>query len=390
MDGKTRSKPRAFKFSIPHMKSPTEQIKQLLQRHKLGAGPTFDQFTRFKVEKCLSSGWVSASGSQVDMFEEISARRAGYKYSIATNSGTSAILAMLLRIRDDWPNGVVLVPEFGYAAVALAAKTLGFDVDVVDICDETLCVGPEQLVEYIDTCCELKNGHLVQKNSGSPVICLFLIHNFGIVPNQGALMQICADFEIELLIDGAESFGVLNSSVCGGCDSMTSFNGNKIVTTGGGGAIFTNSIERKNRYKQLTTSGKNFAFSNQLVHDSFGINLRMPALNAALGFYGVENIGSLVEERQQFYDELKTYLQNSDIPSLRLLIDQTKIRSWNIWAVPLVDDSKDGECIYNILRKEHIPVRLGWQRVSDAIGLKPNVEITNAARFSKEIAVMMI
>lgn len=372
------------------MKSLIEKIKQLLERHNLGASPIFDQIARSNVEESLRSGWVSASGSQVDMLEEMSARQAGYKYSIATNSGTSAILAMLLKIRDDRPDGVVLVPEFGYAAVALAAKTLRFDVDVLDICDQTLCVGPEQLAEYIDTCCEMKNGRLVQKYSGSPIICLFLVHNFGIVPNQDALMQICSDHEIELLIDGAESFGVLTSSVCGGCDSMTSFNGNKIVTTGGGGMIFTNSVERRNRYKQLTTSGKNFSISNQLVHDSFGINLRMPALNASLGFNGVKKVGSLVQVRQQFYAELKDYLQDSHPSPFRLLIDQAKIKTWNMWAVPLVDESKDGARTYNILRKENISVRLGWQRVSDAVGLKPNVEINNAARFSKEIAVMMI
>jgi perosamine synthetase len=236
------------------------------------------------VSDCIRSGWVSSLGEYVDRFEAEIARVCGASHGVAVVNGTAA-LEVALRVAGVQPGDEVLMPSLTFIATPNAVHHLGAVPHFVDSEESTLGLDPHALRRHLDQIAERRDGVTVNGRTGRRLSAIAPMHVFGHPVDMGALGSVAQDFGLSVVEDAAEALGSrLGGRPCGslGHVAALSFNGNKILTTGGGGAIVTNDPALAARAKHLTTTAKvphRWAF----VHDEIGYNYRMPNLNAALG-----------------------------------------------------------------------------------------------------------
>lgn len=288
------------------------------------------------VKECLDSSFVSSVGKFVDRFEVELAAYTGSHRAIAVANGTAALHVALQLVgvtRDD----EVLVPAFSFVATANAVAYCGAIPHFVDSEDSTLGVDPVALREYLRRITEMRGGLCVNRATGRVIRALVPMHTFGHPTDIESLLGVASEFGIALVEDAAESLG----STIGGRHMGTfgrlgtlSFNGNKTITTGGGGAILTNDPELARHAKHLTTTAKvphRWAF----VHDEVGFNYRMPNINAALGCAQLEQLPALVEAKRALY--LRYEASFRDVQGVRLMAEPEGSAS-NYWLQTLILD----------------------------------------------------
>ena len=246
--------------------------------------PDLGEREQAALSECLASGWISTAGEFVDRFERELAAYTGAGSAIATINGTSALHTALMLAgvgRDD----EVLVPALTFVATANAVRYCGAIPHFVDIDPITLGVDPERLARHLEHACEQGRSGLRNRITGRPVRALIVMHTFGHPADIDALVPICQANALALVEDAAESLG---SSARGrhtgtvGLIGALSFNGNKIVTTGGGGAVLTSDPRLAQQARHLTTTAR-IPDGWRFTHDRVGYNYRLPSLNAALG-----------------------------------------------------------------------------------------------------------
>lgn len=233
---------------------------------------------------CIRSGWVSSVGQYVDRFEEEIAAACGVAHGVAVVNGTAA-LEVAMRIVGVMPRDEVLMPSLTFIATANASHHLGAVPHFVDVEARTLGMDPVALRAYLNEIAERSDGMTVNARTGRRLAAVVPVHVFGHPVDMNGLTEVARDFDIAVVEDAAESLGSrLDGRPCGGLAraAALSFNGNKILTTGGGGAVVTDDPDFAKRAKHLTTTAKvphKWAF----YHNEIGYNYRMPNLNAALG-----------------------------------------------------------------------------------------------------------
>ena len=262
--------------------------------------PRIDGAAWSYVKDCLDSGWVSSIGEYVRWFEEKLVEATGADYAVATVSGTAALHVCMLLAgveRDD----EVLVPSFTFVASANATRYCGAHPHFVDIEPVSLGVDPIALEAYLERIAEMRGDVCFNSVTGRPIRGLLVVHCFGHPARMTELAEIAERFNIVLIEDAAEALGTTAGNRGAGCHGRAaalSFNGNKTVTTGGGGAILTNDGELAERAIHLTTTARvNDPFV--LAHDMVAFNYRMPNLNAALGCAQLEQLPDLLESKRQ-------------------------------------------------------------------------------------------
>ena len=252
------------------------------------------------VKDCLDSGWVSSVGEYVRWFEEKLVETTGAGHAIATVSGTAALHVCMLLAgvqRDD----EVLVPSLTFVASANAIRYCGGHPHFVDIEPVGLGVDPIALEAHLERIAEMRGDICFNSMTGRPIRGLLVVHCFGHPARMAELSDIAARFNIALIEDAAEALGSSAGGRSAGCHgklAALSFNGNKTVTTGGGGAILTDDAELAERAVHLTTTARvddRFV----LAHDMVAFNYRMPNLNAALGCAQLEQLPDLLESKRQ-------------------------------------------------------------------------------------------
>lgn len=233
---------------------------------------------------CIRSGWVSSVGHYVDRFEAEIAATCGTAYGVAVVNGTAA-LELALRAVGVTFGDEVLMPSLTFIATANAAHHLGAVPHFVDAEFRTLGLDPMALRTHLDEIAERRDGVTVNGRTGRRLAAVVPMHVFGHPVDMDGLVEVARDFDLALVEDAAESVGSrLGGRPCGSLARVAalSFNGNKILTTGGGGAVVTDDPDIAKRAKHLSTTAKlrhKWAFR----HDEIGYNYRMPNLNAALG-----------------------------------------------------------------------------------------------------------
>ncbi|WP_410770669.1 LegC family aminotransferase [Fontibacillus sp. BL9] len=244
------------------------------------------------VKECLDSGWVSSVGSYVDRFERDLASFTESPYAVAVVNGTAALHISLL-IAGVQPNDEVLIPSLTFVATANAVTYCGAIPHLVDISRDTLGLDPQKLSDYLREISLIKqDGFLYNRLTGRRIIAVVPMHTFGHPVDLESLLDVCEFYRLNLVEDAAESLGSYYKGKHTGTFGQIaalSFNGNKIVTTGGGGAILTNNPKWAKRAKHLTTTAKvphRWLFN----HDEAGYNYRLPNLNAALGCAQLEQL----------------------------------------------------------------------------------------------------
>jgi perosamine synthetase len=240
------------------------------------------------VKDCIDTGWVSSVGAYVDRFEAMLAEITGAAHAIAVVNGTAA-LQVCLHLAGVGPGDEVVMPSLTFVATANAVSHCGATCRFVDVDERTLGLDPARLDEHL------------ARHRDRPIRAVVVMHTFGQPADLDALAEVCARHGVVLIEDAAESLG---SSYKGrhtgnhGLLSSLSFNGNKIVTTGGGGAILTNDTALARRAKHLTTTAK-LPHPYRFDHDEVGWNYRLPNLNAALGCAQLEALAGYVESKRR-------------------------------------------------------------------------------------------
>lgn len=252
------------------------------------------------LKSCLDTGWVSTAGQFVDAFETDLAALCQTKSAVAVVNGTAA-LHVALRLVGVGAGDEVIVPALTFVATANAVAYCGAVPHFVDADPTHLGLDPIKLASYLGRITQRRDGVCINRGSGRTIRALLPVHVFGHPCDMDAINAVADTFGLAVVEDATESLGSLyHGKPCGGLArvGVLSFNGNKIVTTGGGGAIVTDDAEIARRARHLTTTAKvphPFAF----IHDEIGWNYRLPNLNAALGVAQIAQLAGFVTAKRR-------------------------------------------------------------------------------------------
>lgn len=307
------------------IKSALPQDKKTIGLHE----PLFAGNEWTYVKECLDTGWVSSVGKFVDLFEEKLAEFTGVKRAVAVVNGTEA-LHMCLKLVGVKQNDEVLVPVLTFIATVNAVTYCGAIPHFVDSEFKTLGMDAKKLRIYLSDIAEIRGNESYNKCTGRRIKAVVPMHTFGHPVDLDELVTVCEEFHLELVEDAAESLGSYykgRHTGNWGKVSAVSFNGNKVVTTGGGGAILTNDVELGKLAKHLTTQAK-LPHKWEFRHDRIGYNCRMPNINAALGCAQLEQLPGFIEKKRQLAKRYQALFEN--IPGISFVVEPEFSQS-NYW-----------------------------------------------------------
>lgn len=323
--------------------------------------PLFSGNEWLYVKDCLDTGWVSSLGKYVDQFENKLAEYTGVKRAVAVVNGTAA-LHISLKLVGVEPNDEVLSPALTFIATTNAITYCGAVPHFVDSEWKTLGMDSDKLSDYLKEIAEIRYGECFNKKTQRRIKAVVPMHTFGHPVDIETLVEVCERYHLQLVEDAAESLGSYykgRHTGNWGKVAALSFNGNKVVTTGGGGAILTNDLELGKVAKHITTTAKlphKWAF----LHDQIGYNYRMPNLNAALGCAQLEQLSSFLDNKRRLaakYIEVFT-----DSPDAQAFVEQPNVTS-NYWLNAILLDSKLAsrqDELLQLLHDEGILARPAW------------------------------
>lgn len=322
--------------------------------------PTLNEKELEYVTDCVKTGWVSSVGAYVTRFEEDLAKMVGVKRAVAVVNGTAA-LHIALKVVGVQPNEEVLMPALTFIATANAISYAGAVPHFVDVSESTLGLDPLKLDSYLAKIAVKQNGVLINKETGRVIRAVVPMHTFGHPVELDELITVCEKYNLTLVEDAAESLGSYykgkHTGSFGKVNAM-SFNGNKIATTGGGGAILTDDEALADYAKHLTTTAK-VPHKWEYVHDEIGYNYRMPNINAALGCAQLEKVNEFVESKRQLTTFYKKLVQ--ELPGVHLFEEPRDTKS-NYWLQTLLlDASIERDEVLAYLNDNGVMSRPIWQ-----------------------------
>ena len=288
------------------------------------------------VKECLDTTFVSSVGHFVDRFERDLADLTGVRRAVAVVNGTAA-LQVGLQLAGVEAGDEVLVPALSFVATTAAVAHRGAVPHFLDSEERTLGLDPRATREYLEGQCEMRGGLCVNRATGRVVRAIVPMHTFGHPVDIDGVLSLASHFGLAVVEDAAESLG----STIGGRHTGTfgrvatlSFNGNKTVTTGGGGAILTNDAALARHAKHLTTTAK-VPHRWDFVHDEVGYNYRLPNLNAALGCAQLEQLSQFIVAKRALFERYRTAF--APLPMLRIVREPEGCHS-NYWLQTLLLD----------------------------------------------------
>lgn len=309
----------------------------------------------------VNSGYVSTAGEFVKRFEDSLREIIGVSEVFATSSGTAALELALIG-SGVGPGDEVILPSFTFVATANAVSHVGADPHFVDIDSVTLGISPSRLRELLDQQTTFTDGLVLNSLTGKRIAAIVPMHTFGSPVNLRELMEIAREFRVPVVEDAAEALGSnFGGRPAGsfGLASAISFNGNKIVTTGGGGLVATNDSDVGTLVRHLGSTAK-VPHPYHFIHDRVGFNYRMPALNAALGLAQVERLDHFLESKARLHQQ---YVEAfSDFDEARVF-EAPPASSPNHWLNALVFEPSWAhvrDLVCEIAARENVGVRPPW------------------------------
>jgi len=303
--------------------------------------PSFSGNEWLYLKECLDSTFVSSVGKFVDRFELDLALFTGAKHVVAVVNGTAA-LHIALKLAGVKADDEVLIPSLTFIATANAVTYCNATPHFVDSEVVTLGVDAAKLRDYLISHTEQRASQCVNHATGQVIRALVPMHTFGHPVDVEGLLVIARDFNITLVEDAAESLGSYYHGQHTGTFGLLgtlSFNGNKTITTGGGGAILTNDSALARYAKHLTTTAK-LSHAWEYRHDEIGYNYRMPNLNAALGCAQLEQLPSMLAAKRELFTRYQTVF--SKVVGIKLMGEPSQCQS-NYWLQTLLLDSDHAE-----------------------------------------------
>ena len=348
--------------------------------------PSVDKSDLNNLKKCISLNHI-ALGNFVKKFEEKISIFTKSKYVIATNSGISAlhISCLLLGTKK---NNEVLVPSFTFVATANAVKYCGAVPHFIDIEEENFGINIAKLEKYLKKNSIIKNKFCINKNTGRVIKGIIPVHIFGHPVQMDKLKVLAKKFKLFVLEDAAESLGSKYKEKHTGTFGdigVLSFNGNKIITTGAGGAILTNkkSIAEQARHLIANAKLKGYGYD----HDDLGYNYRMPNINAAIGLSQIKRIEKFLKNKRKIFFLYKKVFSKSNFFSI---VEEPENCKSNYWLQTILIKEKYSKLVNFLIKelnKKNIYVRPGWKLLPELNHLKkcPSMNLSISKRVTKRI-----
>lgn len=338
------------------------------------------------LKECVDSTFVSSVGKFVDRFEADLAAYTGAKHAVAVVNGTAA-LHVALKLAGVLPGDEVLIPALTFVATANAVVYCGATPHFVDSESRSLGADAEALRSYLASQTEQRNGQCVNRDTGNVIRALVPMHTFGHPSDIEGLLAIAHDFRLAMVEDAAESLGsYYDGSHTGtfGLLGTLSFNGNKTITTGGGGAILTNDPELARRAKHLTTTAK-LSHAWEYRHDEIAYNYRLPNLNAALGCAQLEQLPAMLAAKRELYKRYEAAFL--PLAGVKLVGEPEACKS-NFWLQTLMLDYgqfHQRDAILQATNNAGLMTRPVWVLMHELaqFGECPRMEMVGAEQLSK-------
>ena len=313
----------------------TYQTKEFLPLHE----PVFFGNEKKYLNECIDSTFVSSVGKFVDQFEQMMADFTGAKYAIATVNGTAALHIALKLVGTDEESEVITQP-LTFIATCNAISYCNAKPIFVDVDRETMGLSPQSLALFLEAETEQKDDICYNKTTGKKITAVVPMHTFGHPCKIDEIAELCKRHNIALVEDAAESLGSYYKDQHTGTFGKLaafSFNGNKTITTGGGGMIITDDEALAKRAKHLTTTAK-VPHPYEYIHDEIGYNYRLPNLNAALGCAQMETLGEILKNKRTLAVQYANFFKNEKITFVSEHND-SKVNYW-LNAVVLQDKAQ--------------------------------------------------
>ncbi|MCF8295996.1 MAG: LegC family aminotransferase [Saprospiraceae bacterium] len=285
--------------------------------------PFFDGNEWKYVKDCLDTGWVSSAGKYVDLFEEKVCEYTGARFAVAVMNGTAA-LHLALKLYDIGPGDEVIVPTLTFIAPINCVNYVGAEPVFMD-CDDYYNIDTGKVLKFLVEETLMLDGEsetgednvCINRKSGNRIAAIIPVHVFGNACDLEMLLPECRKRNIKIIEDATESLGtcynsgILNERYTGtiGDIGCYSFNGNKIITTGGGGMLVTNDEKLAKRARYLSTQAKNDPL--YYMHNEVGYNYRMTNIQAALGVAQMELLEEFIKMRSAHYEDYIELMQNN-------------------------------------------------------------------------------
>ncbi|MEI7735078.1 MAG: LegC family aminotransferase [Ferruginibacter sp.] len=293
------------------------------------------------VTECITTGWVSSVGAYVDQFEKMSAEFAGTKYAVATSSGTTA-LHICLVLMDVQQNDLIIAPNITFIATLNSIKYTGADPVLIDTDEKTWQMDLNLLEEFLTNETEQRNTVCYHKKTGRRIPIIMPVHVLGNICDMDRLLALAAAHNLTVIEDSTEALGSYYKGKHAGSFGLMgafSYNGNKIITTGGGGMIVTNDEALAKKAKHLTTQAKSDPF--EYLHDEIGYNYRLVNVAAAMGVAQMEQLPGFIKRKYEIIDFYKNELQGVGDISFQQVSDDVMPN----WWMPTIMTSKQKEVL---------------------------------------------
>ncbi len=325
--------------------------------------PIFEGNDRQYLIDCIDSNFVSSVGVKVTEFEQQVANYTGAKFAIATVNGTAA-LHIALQLAGVRREDEVITQALTFIATCNALSYIGANPIFIDVDLDTMGMSPSALRRFLLIHAEIRDGQAWNKVSGRRIAACVPMHTFGLPCRIEEIATVCVEWGIKLVEDAAESLGsYVGNRHTGtfGVFGTLSFNGNKVITTGGGGMIITDDETLAMRAKHITTTAK-IPHPYEFEHDEVGYNYRLPNLNAALGCAQMERLAMILKVKQQIADLYRGFFDPMCVPMVSPLPGY-KANNW-LNAIVL-NDKAERELFLAHTNKHGVMTRPIWRLMSE-------------------------
>ncbi|MDW8302965.1 MAG: LegC family aminotransferase, partial [Bacteroidia bacterium] len=310
------------------------------------------------VKKCLDENWISVAGEFVPQFEQKIAEYCQVKYAVATSSGTAA-LHIAMRVLDIGPQDAVIVPTLTFVATVNAICYTGASPIFMDVCSETWQMNIELVENYLSHHTYYKSGFYYDKTTHKKIKAILPVHVLGNMPDMKSIERIAQKYNLIVIEDAAEALGssYFNHKAGSlGKVGIFSFNGNKIVTTGGGGMLLTEDYEIAKHARHLIHQAK--INGREYIHDEIGYNYRLLNILAAIGLAQLEQLPFFLEKKKQIFGFYCQELKEIGFIPFSL----TQGVECNYWlSTFIIPSNVDKENLLDFLYQNGIEARSFWK-----------------------------
>lgn len=332
--------------------------------------PNFEGNERKYVDDAVDQGWVSTGGAYITQLEKQIAEFINAEDVAACQSGTSAIHLSLVEAGVK-PGDIVLVPPLTFIAAVNPVRYQFADPVFID-CDDSFCMDPDKLKEFCEQQCEYKDGGLYYNQKH--VKAIIVVHVFGNMADMVSIMDIAQKYNITVIEDATEALGTkyIEGPLAGkyagtiGDFGAFSFNGNKIITTGGGGAVTSRHSKLVSHIRYLSTQAKDDV--HYYIHNEVGYNYRMTNVQAAIGVAQMEMLGEYINRKQNNYEQYKKLFDGFDLAKLIGFRDGTSSNKW-FYSLEINRDKIKASMrdIIRLLDERGIQTRAIWGLINEQI-----------------------